>query len=352
MVMDMAETDENSSDTPQRQVVCPICTKEFPEDEITFHASRCGESFDSAQSSAANDYSPSLPAQTPVFEPKHVEDVLCFLQHQVDTTTEFKLCVHRDDLPDRGILQWKRKKSATPVSALKVVYIGEAGIDTGALRKEFLTDMISGIENRFFEGTGSHGKNPMYSLTDLDNDNFRVVGEIMAVSLAQGGPPPAFLKEWCYNFLCTGEVDFNSLSLEDVSDLESCLLISKVQDAADSQSLMLCADEIVSCGYTSQIKMDSKDGIIRAIVLHSTTRLIPMLQQLQKGMKLYGLVDQMGGNPEACRSLFVPGEIIKRMMIPSSSEGGKVCLQSREKDVVHTKEVNHIRDVKQAIFFQ
>lgn len=28
---------------------------------------------------------------------------------------------------------------ASPASTLKVVYIGEAGIDTGTLRKEFLT---------------------------------------------------------------------------------------------------------------------------------------------------------------------------------------------------------------------
>lgn len=70
------------------------------------------------------------------------EDILDFLEHQVDTTTEFKLCVDREDLPDRGILQWKRKKAASPASTLKVVYIGEAGIDTGALRKEFLTGKL------------------------------------------------------------------------------------------------------------------------------------------------------------------------------------------------------------------
>ncbi|XP_029981811.1 uncharacterized protein LOC115413216 [Sphaeramia orbicularis] len=240
-----------------------------------------------------------------------VEDVLLFLTHQIDTTTEFKLCVDREDLLDRGILQWKRKKTASPASALKVVYIGEAGIDTGALRKEFLTEMISGIENRFFEGAGNQGKNPKYSLSDLDNENFRTIGEIMAVSLAQGGPPPAFLKEWCYNFLCTGEIDFHSLSKEDVADLESCLLISRVENSTDVQSLMMYADEIVSCGYTSQIKLDSKESIIRAIILHSTTRLIPMLQQLRKGMGLYGLVDQMASNPAACHSLFVPGKITK-----------------------------------------
>lgn len=68
-----------------------------------------------------------------------MEDVLHFLEHQVDTTTELKVCVDREELPDRSILQWKRKQSASPASVLKVVYIGEAGIDTGALRKDFFT---------------------------------------------------------------------------------------------------------------------------------------------------------------------------------------------------------------------
>nr|XP_023681181.1 uncharacterized protein LOC111850974 isoform X2 [Paramormyrops kingsleyae] len=102
-------------------------------------------------------------------------------------------------------------------------------------------DMISGIEKRFFEGHGIQGKNPKYSLTDLDNENFRTIGEIIAVSLAQGGPAPAFLKEWCYTFLCRGEMDINCLSKEDVADLESSLLISRmgrlIMQLVKSQSL-------------------------------------------------------------------------------------------------------------------
>lgn len=39
---------------------------------------------------------------------------------------------------DRGI----GKKTASPASTVKVVFIGQAGIDTGALRKEFLTGML------------------------------------------------------------------------------------------------------------------------------------------------------------------------------------------------------------------
>ncbi|CAJ1057693.1 uncharacterized protein LOC115411511 isoform X2 [Xyrichtys novacula] len=51
----------------------------------------------------------------------------------------------------------------------------------------------------------------------------------------------------CYNFLCMEEIDFHSLSKKDVADV---------------QSLMMYADEIISCGYSSQIKLDSKENII------------------------------------------------------------------------------------------
>lgn len=35
--------------------------------------------------------------------------------------------------------------------------------------------MISGIENKLFEGIGTQSKNPKYSLTDLDDKNFKWV---------------------------------------------------------------------------------------------------------------------------------------------------------------------------------
>ncbi|XP_035764388.1 uncharacterized protein LOC102797685 isoform X2 [Neolamprologus brichardi] len=208
------ETDHEESELcivkSKCKVICPICTEHFPEDEITVHASLCGDSFQ-CMVPEENDQTTGTPAQTSVCTTDSVEDVLRYLEQQVDTTTEFKLCVDREDLPD---------------SVLRVVFIGEACVDTGALRKEFLSDMISGIESRFFEEPENKGKNPKYSLTDLDNENFRTVVEIIAVSLAQGGPSPAFFKEWCYNFLCSGE-DFSCLSKEDVADVESSLLISK-----------------------------------------------------------------------------------------------------------------------------
>lgn len=43
------------------------------------------------------------------------------------------------NLLERGMSLWKRQKLSSPINTLKVTFMGEAGVDTGALRKEFLT---------------------------------------------------------------------------------------------------------------------------------------------------------------------------------------------------------------------
>ncbi|XP_041854033.1 G2/M phase-specific E3 ubiquitin-protein ligase-like [Melanotaenia boesemani] len=128
------------------------------------------------------------------------------LRKKVDTTKTFNITVTRQDLFQRGIKQWSRQKQASPKNLLSVSFIGEDGIDQGALRKEFLTEMVRAIESQFFEGNGETGKNPKYSMLDYQDCNFKTCGELLATSLAQGGPAPNFLTRWCYHFLCHGEI--------------------------------------------------------------------------------------------------------------------------------------------------
>lgn len=43
------------------------------------------------------------------------------------------------NLLERGLMLWQCQKNSSPVNPLKVTFMGEAGVDPGALRKEFLT---------------------------------------------------------------------------------------------------------------------------------------------------------------------------------------------------------------------
>lgn len=72
-----------------------------------------------------------------------LEDLLKLLASQVNSENQFHICVSRDNLLERGLKQWQRQKKGNPVNQLKVTFIGEAGVDSGALRKEFLTGKLS-----------------------------------------------------------------------------------------------------------------------------------------------------------------------------------------------------------------
>ncbi|XP_058640457.1 G2/M phase-specific E3 ubiquitin-protein ligase-like [Onychostoma macrolepis] len=144
----------------------------------------------------------------------------------MDETSIFSICITRDQMLERGLKQWQRQKKSSPKNPLRVSFNGEAGIDNGALRKEFLTEMMTGIEKRFFEG-GENGKTPKYSMTDMDKHNFKTIGEIFSVSITQGGPPPNFFMEWCYNYISTGEMDPEVITERDVTDPELMELIKE-----------------------------------------------------------------------------------------------------------------------------
>ncbi|KAJ7995066.1 hypothetical protein DPEC_G00256040 [Dallia pectoralis] len=262
-----------SQSEDDREVPCPICFSDFPLNFLEVHASTCGDS---------------------------VDDVLSAVSGSVDTETYFRINISQTNILERGLLQWQRQKKVSPTGTLKVTFFGEAGIDAGALRKEFLTEMVAAIEHRFFEGQ-QHGKSPRYSLTDLDKDFY---------NLAQGGPAPGFFSDWSYSYLCSGKMDQKAVNKEDVGDTQFKLLIDRVESSTDDTILEL-ADEILSCGYTGVVSNENKESIIRAITLHAVLRLQPMLEQLREGMQLYGLLSIMKQYPEICRPLFVPEGVTK-----------------------------------------
>ncbi|RXN15221.1 hypothetical protein ROHU_028271 [Labeo rohita] len=120
------------------KVSCPVCSAMYPQDYIEVHASTCGERCEGAPNMDLN-----------IAEQQH------------------------DKQNSKGLTQWKRQKKSSPKNPLRVTFIGEPGIDSGALMKEFLTEMMAGIEAKFFEG-GKFGKNLKYSITDFQKDNFRL----------------------------------------------------------------------------------------------------------------------------------------------------------------------------------
>ncbi|XP_052408071.1 uncharacterized protein LOC127953139 isoform X2 [Carassius gibelio] len=324
------------------RVPCPVCSALYSEDFIEVHASTCGErvqdrpNIDLEITEQHEDNQNSL------------TELVSKLKEAIDPTTIFSVCVTREDMFNRGLAQWKRQKKSSPKNPLRVTFIGELGTDSGALMKEFLTEMMAGIEAKFFEG-GNFGKNLKYSITEFQNDNFRTVGEIMAVSITQDGPPPNFFMEWMYNFISTGEINKDQLSKADVTDADLLDLIAKIE-TADATALLDLSEGIVACGYTGPLTCERKEDILSAVALHSCVRILPMLQQMCKGLELYGLHKMVKQNQPLFQPLFVPGHFTKpdadflmMALLPVLSEVGSVKRQ-RESRIV-----NYLQDFIQSL---
>ncbi|XP_024113643.1 G2/M phase-specific E3 ubiquitin-protein ligase [Oryzias melastigma] len=304
---------------PDQNVSCPMCDEEFPEDSIQMHASTCGDE-DCKSVVLAASKCPSHFSST--------SDIIKSLEDRVDHSKTFNINVTRDDLYQRGLKQWARQKQSSPKNRLLVSFIGEQGIDDGALRREFLTEMIRGLELHLFEGDAHQGKNPKYSISNLQENIFKICGEIIATSLAQGGPAPNFFSTWSYHFLCHGKMLVTDVP--EVTDVEIQNLIEQVESAEGDKLTEYC-DAIIACGYTGPINNDHKKAITDAIRLHSVMRLIPMLSQLREGLSIYGLDDLLSQHHQALQQVFLPGNLkqvdadfMVKALSPQYSEKGSL----------------------------
>ena len=85
------------------------------------------------------------------------------------------------------------------------------------------TEIFQQIIRRLFVTEGDAGYVPSESTVALTEGSFHRAGELMAMSLAQEGPPPNFLSRWVYDYLSSGnrgvEVDFVRLRESSFGDV-------------------------------------------------------------------------------------------------------------------------------------
>ena len=206
--------------------------------------------------------------------------VVKVLQKKVIEDCHLFLTTRRGISLNRVVQLWQRERKNKPAEyKLCVKYLGEEGIDTGALSREFFADAINDIAKVMFRN-GS----PVHSTLFIQNGNFRTVGEIVAASLAQSGPPPCFLEESTYNMLVNPNVDLRRLDKECHLTPSEREQIDKIKD-----DLVNYQDIIIDHGYTGPIKEDMMDDIIGSIVISIVSRKLLSLGEFMEGFKAYGL---------------------------------------------------------------
>ena len=222
------------------------------------------------------------------------ENLLRSLARALDDSDQFFLVIRKGSSLQRQLKIWKRESNRkSPEKFLRVHFAGEDGIDTGGMAQEFFASAIKNIGKEFFPD-GS----PMDSMLHLHNGFFLVCGQIVAVSLTQGRPPPQFLNDINYNLLINPKQDLSDLQPDvHLTDHERAILSQVSENPVGHQ------DDILQYGYTGIIDTDHVHDITGAIMVSLVSRRLSFLNEFKRGPELFGLASAIIA--DLCRSLFV-----------------------------------------------
>ena len=220
------------------------------------------------------------------------------LAEMVDENGRLFIVVRRGSPLNRVLSIWNREMKKNVASAHPVVRVhfsGEEGIDSGAMAKEFFTSTLPDIGSVMFPG----GK-PLESTFHIQNGNFKACGQVVASSLAQGGPAPRFLDESVYSLLVNPSVPVQELDPQKHLTPSDRILLNSVTTDLTSHT-----DTVIEHGYTGCIDNSHMEEIVKSIVISIVTKRVVYLKEFLEGLNAYSLGSIIQTHPEACKALFI-----------------------------------------------
>lgn len=268
---------------------------------------------------------------------KCTEDLYKIAASKVNVDKQNFLVMRRKAPFTRQLFLWQRAaKKNLATSELRVHYSAEDGIDSGAIRKEFLENIVQDIKRVMFP-QGS----PIHSTFHVQNGNFRTCGEIVATSIAQGGPTPCFLEPCAFDAMWK-EIDLINVQDEDLTKEEHTILDNVRADCTKH------IDFIIENGYSGQVTNGHIKEIINSLKVSFVNRRSLYMKEFKIGLNAYGLGDLISSHPEICKELFlqefqaetVPdGNYLFSLLKPSYSP------ESTSKRVIEESILDHMQDL-------
>ena len=105
---------------------------------------------------------------------------------------------------------------------------------------------------------------PINSTFHIQNGNFSACGQIIATSLAQGGPAPSFLDESVYNIMVDPDVDVKKLDEKHLTE-NDLQLIQSIRENLSSHH-----ETIIDHGYTGTIDEAHMDEIVNSVIIRAS----------------------------------------------------------------------------------
>ncbi|XP_048837376.1 uncharacterized protein LOC125711944 isoform X11 [Brienomyrus brachyistius] len=207
-----------------------------------------------------------------------------------------------------------RRPAFDPESKLDIVFIDEDGLGDGAAdgggpTREFCRLLMGQIqEHQIFEGP-QEARTLVLDSVALHNNMYRIVGQMLAVCLIQGGVSPNFFSRRLFSQAfglpsvpaTTEEVVDRGLKakLEKISSAET------LDDAR--QAVNEAADELDPMGalWHLQSLEQRKELIEAAVQFYCERRIQAALQQLKEGLSTLGVLEEVTSHPQAFEKIFL-----------------------------------------------
>ncbi|CAH0393399.1 unnamed protein product [Bemisia tabaci] len=188
----------------------------------------------------------------------------------------------------------------------------EEGYDLGGLRREFFTLVLKAIRDSsgLFAGMSSTGMSfhlnysapaRMNAITD-----YELAGQLIAMSLVQGGPGPNFFHPHLYEAVLSGEISTTTPdSIVHPTAARHLSLLMNAETVADLQAAVL-EESCSQASLTSRpLAMAEKDELVQQFLdFHGRVKLEPILKDLCKGLEAYGLLNTIRAHPTLFKEVF------------------------------------------------
>lgn len=120
------------------------------------------------------------------------------------------------------------RNGANLSNPLKIVFVGEAGVDDGGPLREFLYGVITAVfrSEKYFCGPDLN-RVPRHNVVELSKNSFYFIGALVALSLINGGPAPGCFTDAVADYFAYG-IKKVSACVMDIPDIEIRRNVNKV----------------------------------------------------------------------------------------------------------------------------
>ncbi|KAI2653182.1 G2/M phase-specific E3 ubiquitin-protein ligase [Labeo rohita] len=268
-----------------------------------------------------NDMSPSQPTTEICHgeesEPD-LETILRRLENQLDAgPPPFSnyINVMRDTVLSSAMRAFSRQ-NFSPEKRLNVVFVdtentGEGAVDDGGPTREFFRLMIAELKNsRYFCGP-EEVKNLALVSRAVQAGDYRVIGQMLAVSVIHAGITPSFFSERLYSLI--SHCPTPPADIEEIEDWEVRQMLQKIKNAETlegAQDAMIEASGILALlGCSTNLRsLHDRDSLVEeAARAYVEGRVKEATEQLTEGLKTLGLADAIKAHPQMLKPLFISG---------------------------------------------